>query len=61
MNDVFSLREMSRALADGKVSSLELTQDHLARVKEVDSRLNSFITLTEETAIAHATAADTLR
>jgi aspartyl-tRNA(Asn)/glutamyl-tRNA(Gln) amidotransferase subunit A len=33
----------------------------LARVKEVDSRLNSFITLTEETAIAHATAADTLR
>lgn len=61
MNDVFSLREMSRALADGQVSSLELTQDHLARVKEVDSRLNSFITLTEETAIAHATAADTLR
>ena len=61
MNDVFSLREMSRALADGQVSSLELTQDHLARVKEVDSRLNSFITLTEETAIARATAADTLR
>jgi len=61
MNDVFSLREMSRALADGQVSSLELTQDHLARVKEVDSRLNSFITLTEETAIAHASAADTLR
>ena len=61
MNDVFSLREMSRALADGRVSSLELTQDHLARVKEVDSRLNSFITLTEEAAIAHATAADTLR
>jgi aspartyl-tRNA(Asn)/glutamyl-tRNA(Gln) amidotransferase subunit A len=61
MNDVFSLREMSRALADGQVSSLELTQDHLARVKEVDSRLNSFITLTEEAAIAHATAADTLR
>ena len=61
MNDVFSLREMSRALADGQVSSLELTQDHLARVKEVDSRLNSFITLTKETAIAHATAADTLR
>ena len=61
MNDVFSLREMSRALADGQVSSLELTQDHLARVKEVDSRLNSFITLTEETAITHATAADTLR
>ena len=61
MNDVFSLREMSRALADGRVSSVELTQDHLARVKEVDSQLNSFITLTEEAAIAQATAADTLR
>ena len=61
MNDVFSLREMSRALANGRVSSVELTQDHLARVKEVDSQLNSFITLTEEAAIAQATAADTLR
>lgn len=61
MNDVFSLREMSRALADGQVSSVELTQDHVAHVKEADTRLNSFITLTEEEALAQAAGADALR
>ena len=33
MKYVSSLREMSQALADGEVSSAELTQDHLARIK----------------------------
>lgn len=61
MKYVSSLREMSQALAGGEVSSAELTQDHLARIKEVDPQLNSFITLTEEEAMAQASAADALR
>lgn len=61
MNDVLSLREMSRALAGGEISSVELTQDHLARITQADSRLNSFITLTEEEAMTQAAAADILR
>ena len=39
---------------------MELTQHYLQRIKQYDSQLNSFITLTEEEAIAQAKAADQL-
>ena len=61
MTDLHSLRDMSHALAQGKVSGVELTQEHLDRVKTLDASLNSFITLTEDEALAHAAAADGLR
>ena len=61
MTELHSLRDMSHALAQGKVSSVELTQEHLDRVKTLDASLNSFITLTEDEALAHAAAADGLR
>lgn len=61
MNDVLSLRDMSRALSQGDASSVELVQDHLARINAADSSLNSFITVTEDAALAQAAAADESR
>ncbi|WP_252180519.1 Asp-tRNA(Asn)/Glu-tRNA(Gln) amidotransferase subunit GatA [Endozoicomonas sp. 4G] len=56
-----SLSEQSRALADGELSSVELTQLYLDRIKQLDSRYNSYITVTEELALAQAKAADQRR
>ncbi len=53
-----SLTELSRELQNKKISSLELTQHFLQRIKQYDSQLNSFITVTEEIALAQAKAAD---
>jgi aspartyl-tRNA(Asn)/glutamyl-tRNA(Gln) amidotransferase subunit A len=56
-----TIAELSQGLANGDFSSVELTQCFLGRVKRLDARYNSFITLTEDTAMAQAQAADTLR
>jgi len=50
--------ELSQALHAGIISSSELTELFLSRIKQHDSRLNSFITLTEEQALTTAQAAD---
>ncbi|PHQ26847.1 Asp-tRNA(Asn)/Glu-tRNA(Gln) amidotransferase GatCAB subunit A [Marinobacter guineae] len=56
-----SVAELSRELESGQVSSVELTQQFLDRIKREDGKYNSFITVTEEQALADAQAADAQR
>lgn len=56
-----SIAELSQGLSNGDYSSLELTQDFLQRIKTLDGRYNSFITVTEEQALAAASQADQVR
>jgi len=56
-----SVAELSRELESGKVSSVELVQQFLDRLKREDEKFNSFITISEEQALADARAADEMR
>ena len=56
-----TLAEQSRALADGEISSVELTQCYLDRVKAQNRQYNAYITVTEELALGQAQAADQKR
>ncbi len=53
-----TIAEISRGLRDKEFSSLELTEHLLNRIRQHDERLNAFITVTEEQALAQARAAD---
>ncbi|WP_397377617.1 Asp-tRNA(Asn)/Glu-tRNA(Gln) amidotransferase subunit GatA [Pseudomonas sp.] len=56
-----TLAEIARGLADKQFSAEELTRNLLARIAQLDPRLNSFITVTTDQAIAQAQAADARR
>ncbi|MDX1554250.1 MAG: Asp-tRNA(Asn)/Glu-tRNA(Gln) amidotransferase subunit GatA [Marinobacter sp.] len=56
-----SVAELSRELESGKISSVELTREYLGRLKKEDEQLNSFISITEDQALADAHAADEQR
>ncbi|MGB1091613.1 MAG: Asp-tRNA(Asn)/Glu-tRNA(Gln) amidotransferase subunit GatA [Oceanobacter sp.] len=56
-----TIAEISRDLAAGAYSSVEITQNLLDRVAQLDSTYNSFITVTAEQALAQAKAADEIR
>jgi aspartyl-tRNA(Asn)/glutamyl-tRNA(Gln) amidotransferase subunit A len=56
-----TLAELARGLQGGEFSSTELTRAYLQRIKTLDARYNSFITVTEEQALAQAEAADAAR
>jgi len=56
-----TLAELATVLRQGEVSSEELTQHFLQRIKSLDGKLNSFITVTEEQALAQARSADQQR
>ena len=56
-----TLAEIARGLAEKKFSSEELTKTLLARIAELDPKVNSFISLTEELALSQAKAADARR
>ncbi|GAA0788096.1 Asp-tRNA(Asn)/Glu-tRNA(Gln) amidotransferase subunit GatA [Marinobacterium sediminicola] len=56
-----TLAELAQGLERGDFSSSELTQAYLQRINALDSRYNSFITVTEEQALAQAKAADEAR
>ncbi|MDD7805063.1 MAG: Asp-tRNA(Asn)/Glu-tRNA(Gln) amidotransferase subunit GatA [Endozoicomonas sp. (ex Botrylloides leachii)] len=56
-----TLAEQSRALTEGTISSVELTQSYLDRIKKLDTHLNSYITVTEELALTQAADADRQR
>jgi aspartyl-tRNA(Asn)/glutamyl-tRNA(Gln) amidotransferase subunit A len=56
-----TLAEIARGLAEKKFSSEELTHVLLARIAQLDPQLNSFITRTDDLAIAQAQAADARR
>ena len=53
-----SLAELSVGLQSGKFSSVELTQFYLDRIAKYDGEINSFITVTDELALAMAKTAD---
>ncbi len=53
-----TLSEISRLLAAGKVSSMEVTSALLARAATLGKALNAFISLDEEKSLAQAAAAD---
>jgi aspartyl-tRNA(Asn)/glutamyl-tRNA(Gln) amidotransferase subunit A len=53
-----TLAELSGLLHAGDVSSTELTEHFLSRIKEHDSTLNSFITVVEDRAMRQAAEAD---
>ena len=57
----WSLSEASQQLANGTVSSEELTKLCLARIHKLDASLNAFITLTEEAALQQARECDVQR
>jgi aspartyl-tRNA(Asn)/glutamyl-tRNA(Gln) amidotransferase subunit A len=56
-----TLAELAQGLERGDYSSTELTQAYLQRIKALDGQYNSFITVTEEQALAQARAADEAR
>ncbi len=56
-----SLKQLSALLADGKVSSVELTQTFLDRIEQLNPSLNAFITVDREKSLAQAKTADELR
>ncbi|NLD68017.1 MAG: amidase [Limnobacter sp.] len=53
-----SLREAASALRSRKLSPVELTQASLARIRETEPKLNAYVRLTEERAMAAARQAE---
>ena len=53
-----SIAEVAELLKTRQISSVELTTDCLATVKKLDPTLNAFITITADSALARANAAD---
>ncbi len=53
-----TVRDLGELLRRKKVSSLALTQMYLARLKKYNPKLNFYVTLTEQRALAQAKAAD---
>ncbi|GIX31095.1 MAG: glutamyl-tRNA(Gln) amidotransferase subunit A [Porticoccaceae bacterium] len=60
MHDL-TVAELSRALARGECSSVELTRALLARIERLDAQLNAFITVAAEQALEQAAQADARR
>ena len=53
-----SIREITEGLSQAKFSSRELTEHYLKRIATLDGRVQSFVTVTPEQALAQADAAD---
>ncbi len=53
-----TIAELSKALHQREYSSVELTRHFLERIERHNAKINSFITITAETALASAQAAD---
>jgi aspartyl-tRNA(Asn)/glutamyl-tRNA(Gln) amidotransferase subunit A len=58
---VRTLTELARGIRDGEFSARELTETLLDRIAANNERLNAFITVTEDQALASAEAADLAR
>ena len=54
-----SISDLAAGLRSGEYTSVELTQHYLDRIGRYDERLNSFVTVTGESALAAAKVADT--
>jgi aspartyl-tRNA(Asn)/glutamyl-tRNA(Gln) amidotransferase subunit A len=55
-----TLKELSSALAQRRISSVELTRLCLERIKALNGKLNAFITVDEKKSVEQARAADAL-
>jgi aspartyl-tRNA(Asn)/glutamyl-tRNA(Gln) amidotransferase subunit A len=53
-----TIAELASGLKNKAFSSVELTRAFLARIQQYDGQLNSFVTVTEDSALAAAAAAD---
>jgi len=53
-----TVRELGELVRLKKVSSVDLTEMYLRRLKKYNPKLNFYVTLTEERAVAHANEAD---
>ena len=56
-----TLADIAQGLDKKEFSSVEITQNYLQRIKQLDPSINSFITITEELALAKAKLADEQR
>ncbi len=56
-----TVAELSRSLAQGEISSVELTRDYLDRIAQHNTLYNAYITVTEDLALAQAAQADAVR
>ena len=56
-----TIKQLADQLAAGKVSSVELCQDYLARIERLNPAINAFITVARDKTLAEARAADELR
>ncbi len=56
-----STQQLIAGLQNKQFSSLELTEHYIKRIDALDSKINSFITHTSQTALAQAKAADEMR
>jgi len=54
----YSIAEAGRLLRSGTITSMALTEHALARIKAIDPLISSFVTLTAESALEQAAAAD---
>jgi aspartyl-tRNA(Asn)/glutamyl-tRNA(Gln) amidotransferase subunit A len=53
-----TVKQLQQGLSSGEFSSVEITQQYLAKIKAVNPELNAFITVTEDQALEQAKAAD---
>lgn len=53
-----TLAEISRRIADGKVSPVEVTSAFIQRIEQLEPQINAFITFTPEIALAQAEQAE---
>lgn len=60
MSEITSMtvKELSASLAEGKISSVEITQSYLKSIKENDEKIGGYISITEDEALATAKKAD---
>lgn len=63
MKDLYKLtvKEASKLLEAGKITSLELTQACLDRIEEMEPKINAFVSITKELALAKAKEVDKKR
>jgi len=53
-----TIKQAKKDLKDKKYSSVELTKSYLDRIKQIDKKINAFITVTEDEALVMAKTAD---
>ncbi len=54
-----SIREISEGLAAAKFSSRELTEHYLKRIAKIDPQVRSYVTVTNEVALAAGRCSNT--